>query len=130
MYGMIHRMPDRRDSHEKIVVRLVEQIHIPLVHLVNVGYIRLARTCRLNYRRHETLKLSQKLQSILIYPTTMSCRQPLDLDAHSGFAEKRSAQTSTTIKEERFRAIEQVPGGDQVDTTTPQNASMPVRPES
>jgi len=61
----------------------------------------------------------------------MSCRQPLDLDVHPSYPEKRSAGTSTmTREEEKSLDMEQVPGGDQVDTTTPQNASMPVRPES
>ena len=61
----------------------------------------------------------------------MSCRQPLDLKVHSSFPEKRSGQTSTMTKEEaRSLDMEQVPGGDQVTTTTPENASMPARSES
>jgi hypothetical protein len=60
----------------------------------------------------------------------MSCRQPLDLDAHSSLPEK-SAQTSTMTKEEeRSLDLQHTPGGDQATTTTPENASMPARPES
>ncbi|KAG7562962.1 hypothetical protein FFLO_01652 [Filobasidium floriforme] len=60
----------------------------------------------------------------------MSCRQPLDLDAHSSLPEK-SAQTSTMTKEEeRSLDLQHTSGGDEATTTTPENASMPVRPES